>query len=116
MEALAARGAAEAPLMRELERVEGDAPLRAELPAAVDLCVRAVFAASSPVRARLTDASGAVRGEAVVERPSGAVPVGGPACARKGESLRLEIEAAGPSGDAPPAGAVRVRAIVFAAP
>jgi len=106
LDALAARGATDAPLMRELLRVERAAPRSPDVLAPRDLCVRALFAASGPVRAWFADAGGATRGE-VTTATSGAVPPRGPACARKGESLHLVIES-----DAP----VLARAVLFAAP
>lgn len=105
-DALAARGPTDAPLMRELLRVEQAAPRSPDVRADRDLCVRAVFAASAPVKAWLADDAGAARGE-VSSAASGTVPPRGPACVKKGESLHLVVE-----GDA----AVRARAVLFAAP
>lgn len=106
LDALSARGPTDAPLMRELLRVERAAPRSPDVLAPRDLCVRALFAASGPVRAWFSDAGGAPRGE-VTTATSGAVPPRGPACARKGESLHLVIES-----DASAA----ARAVIFAAP
>ena len=104
--ALAARGATDAPLMRELLRVEQAAPRSADVRGERDLCVRVVFAASAPVKAWFADQTGAARGE-VATATSGTVPPRGPACLKKGESLHLVVEAEGP---------VRARAVLFAAP
>jgi hypothetical protein len=106
IDALAARGPTDAPLMREVLRVESAAPRSAEIRADRDLCVRAIFAASQPVRAWFADAAGAARGE-VATGATGAVPPRGPVCARKGESLHLVVE-----GER----AVAARAVLFAAP
>jgi hypothetical protein len=106
IDALAARGPTDAPLMREVLRVESAAPRSPEIRADRDLCVRAIFAASQPVRAWLADAAGAARGE-VAMGTAGAIPPRGPACARKGESLHLVVEGEG---------AVAARAVLFAAP
>ena len=104
--ALAARGATDAPLMRELLRVEQAAPRSADVRGERDLCVRAVFAASAPVKAWFADQAGAARGE-VATATSGTVPPRGPACLKKGESLHLIVEGEGP---------VSARAVLFAAP
>ncbi len=108
LEALAARGATAAPLMRELLRVERAAPRSPLLRADRDLCLRAVFAASRPVRAWFADEAGVARGE-ITTGASGAIPPRGPACAKKGESLQLVVE-----GES--AGDVAARAVLFAAP
>jgi hypothetical protein len=106
LDALAARGPTDAPLMRELLRVERAAPRSPDVRADRDLCVRAIFAASRPVRAWFADEAGAARGE-IAAGASGAVPPRGPACAKKGESLHLVVESDGP---------VAARAVLFAAP
>jgi hypothetical protein len=71
-----------------------------------DACLRALVAATGPVRAWFEDEAHAARG---AERTGGGglVPPMGPACARKGESLRLIVEGA-PE--------VAARAIVWRAP
>jgi len=109
---LAARGATDAPLMREALRAS--ALPSPELRADRDLCVRAVVAASAPLRVWLADAGGARRGDAaavgataVGGAASVLVPPAGPACVKRGEAVRLVAE-----GAAPPV----VRAILFAAP
>ena len=111
LEALAARGPSEAPLMRELLRVDRAAPRSLEVRADRDLCVRAVFAAARPVRAWFADAAGATRGE-VAAGIAGTVPPRGPVCATKGESLHLVVE----SGEGTSTASVSARAIIFAAP
>ena len=103
---LALRGPTDAPLMRELQRVEQAAPRSPDVRAERDLCVRAVFAASSPVKAWFADQAGAARGE-VSTGASGTVPPRGPACMKKGESVHLVVE-----GEGSPS----ARAVVFAAP
>lgn len=113
LETLAARGASDAPLMRELLRVERAAPRSPDVRADRDLCLRALFAASRPVRAWFADEAGATRGEIAIGA-SGAVPPRGPACASKGESLHLVVEAV-PSvaeSESP----TDARAVLFAAP
>jgi hypothetical protein len=116
LDALAARGPTDAPLMREVLRVEHAAPRSADVRADRDLCVRASFAASVPVRAWFADESGTLRGE-ITSASSGTVPPRGPVCAKKGEALHLVVETAAsehstePRSSAPPA-----RAIIFAAP
>ncbi len=75
---------------------------------AADACFRAVVAASAPVRAWFEDEAHVVRG-AALSGSSGLVPTRGPACARKGEPLRLVVE--------PPNGAaITARAVVWQAP
>jgi hypothetical protein len=110
LDALAARGATDAPLMREALRVEHATPRSPEVRAERDLCVRATFAASGPVRAWFADQAGAARGD-VATGVSGVVPPRGPACVKKGESVHLVIE-----GEAPASSALAARAVVFAAP
>lgn len=105
-EALAARGATEAPLMREVLRVERAVPRSPALRANRDLCVRALFAASRPVRIWLADEAGLQRGE-ITTGAAGAVPPRGPACVQKGESVHLVVESESTAA---------VRAVLFAAP
>lgn len=93
--------------MREVLRASDAATRRFELEAkAADSCFRAVIAASSPARAWFEDDRGAKRGEASIG--DGPVPPRGPACARKGEILRLVVEASGPGAS--------TRAVVWSAP
>ena len=93
LDSLAARGASDAPLMREVLR-SADATKPSVLDVrAADACFRAVVAANAPVRARFEDEKRAPRGEDLAGA-SGLVPPRGPACARKGETLRLVVETA----------------------
>ena len=93
LDAIAARGASEAPEMRIVLRV-ADATKPIDLPAADrDVCYRAIVASSRPVRARLEDATKAARGDAAPNATSLLVPPRGPACAKKGEVLRLVVDA-----------------------
>ena len=103
LDALAARGPTLAPLMREALRV-ADAKTKPELRPEKDTCVRAVIAASAPVKAYFADAQSTPRGDAF-EGTEGVVPPNGPACAKGGDVVRLVVE-----GDA------AARAVVFAAP
>lgn len=112
LDALAARGAIDAPLMRELLRVERAVPRSADVRADRDLCLRATFAASAAARAWFADASGAPSGETTTGT-SGTVPPRGPVCAKKGDALHLVVESA-VAGTLP--GDVTARAVIFAAP
>lgn len=89
LDALAAQGSADMGSMREALRVS-DATRPASVTADADACFRAVFAASGPARAWFEDTAGAPRG-AEAKGTNGLVPPGGPACARKGEALRLVV-------------------------
>jgi len=96
--------------MRELLRVERAAPRSPDVRADRDLCLRAVFAATRPVRAWFADASGTTRGD-IASGASGTVPPRGPACVTRGEVLHLVIEnGEGPRTD------TSARAVIFAAP
>ncbi len=77
--------------MREV--VRSDDASRAVVAAASDGCFRAIVATAGPARVRFEDATHAVRG-AELSGTEGLVPPGGPACARKGETLRLVVEPA----------------------
>jgi hypothetical protein len=93
LDAIAARGANEAPLMREVLRVS-DASRPIELPPRDrDACYRVAVAASHPIRARIEDATKTPRGDATPSATSTFVPLRGPACAKKGEVLRLVVDA-----------------------
>jgi hypothetical protein len=108
-DALAALGAADAPLMRESLRV-ADATKPVSLVASADACFRAVLVANVPVHAWFEDAAHASRGE-VTEAPEKTprpVPPRGPACARRGETLRLVM--------APPSAGIVARAVVWQSP
>ena len=92
LDAIAARGANEAPLMREVLRVS-DATKPISLPPPDrDACFRVAIAASRPVRARIEDASSTARGESSPSATFTLVPPRGPACAKKGEVLRLAVD------------------------
>jgi hypothetical protein len=115
LDALAARGPTDAPLMREAMRVDQAAPRSPDVRADHDTCVRATFAASRSVRAWFADASGAPRGDATTAA-SGTVPPRGPVCAKKGEVVHLVIEdaPAPPSSTSSPA--LSARAVIFTSP
>lgn len=85
--------------------MEQASPRSPDVRADRDLCLRAVFAATKPVRAWFADASGAPRGE-IASGATGTVPPRGPVCAKKGEALHLVIDTT--EGSA--------RAVIFAAP
>jgi hypothetical protein len=109
LDELAARGATDAPLMREIARVQDTSNALVVRDPARDACFRAAFSASAPVRASLVDQTGAPRGEISLAATTGLVPPRGPACARKGESLRLVIES-------DQAGKLLSRAVVWQSP
>jgi hypothetical protein len=106
LDALGARGSTDVPSMREVLRSSSlTQPI--VLPASTnDACYRAVVAASVPVRAWFEDEGHTPRG---LEHAgtSGLVPPRGPACARKGEVLRLVVT---------PSTALTVRAVVWRSP
>lgn len=94
--------------MREVLRTE-DAMKPSVLEVRVaDACFRAVVATSAPVRAWFEDERHTPRGAELSATTNGLVPPRGPACARKGETLRLVVDARG--------AAVTARAIVWQAP
>ena len=91
--------------MREAQRV-ADATKTFEIRAAdKDVCVRALFAADHAVKAWFEDDSKAPRGDVAPASTSSLVPPKGPACAKKGETLKLVIE-----------GAVTARAVIWQSP
>jgi hypothetical protein len=104
VDSLAVRGAVEIASMRESQRV-ADATKPFELKADKDICIRALFAADHPVKAWLEDDSKSPRGDVVEASKSSLVPAKGPACARKGETLKLVIE-----------GAATARAVIWQSP
>lgn len=107
--ALGVRGLRVAPGMRELARLD-PAPARSPdllQQATADTCVRAVWAASRPVRVGFVDREGEPRGERA-EGTEGTVPPGGPVCSVRGEALHLVVEGAPPGATA--------RAVVWASP
>lgn len=112
LDAIATTGEAELPEMREVLRTP-DAMQPTVVPVLTDGCFRASFAASAPVRAGFVDDSGAPRGAESTGMAS-LVPPRGPACARKGEALRLVIERLADAGapDTP----IAARAVVWRSP
>lgn len=109
LESLAARGAVDAPLMREVMRVpDASRPIEVRAPADRDVCVRAIVATSRPARAWIEDDTKHPRGDVAPEATTALVPPKGPACARRGEVLRVVIDA----GAEP----IVARAIVWQAP
>lgn len=91
VDALVARGAALAPLMRLALRVV-DPEGRNELTFERDTCFRALVAASEDVEAVFVDGSRAARGGAF-RGMEGAVPPDGPACAKAREPIQLVVRA-----------------------
>lgn len=120
LDVLATRHARELPLMRETLRVAQAAAKPADLESkTADTCFRAAFAANVPVRAWFEDAQHSERGESSTladTAKSGLVPPRGPACARKGESLKLVIVRATPPSGEGAGAAVVARAIVWQSP
>jgi hypothetical protein len=110
LDALAARGPTDAPLMREALRVDHAGPRSPDVRADRDVCLRASFAATAQVRTWFADESGAARGETTTGA-SGTVPPRGPVCAKKGEALHLVVESAEAGTSV-----TNVRAVIFAAP
>lgn len=105
LDSLATRGESEIALMREAQRV-ADASKPYELRAADrDVCVRALFAADRPAKAWFEDEAKAPRGDVAPASTTSLVPPKGPACARKGETLKLVVE-----------GATTARAVVWQSP
>jgi hypothetical protein len=93
--------------MREVARASaGNAPAELVRSAGSDACVRVVFAADAPIRAKLVDEAGRVLGESGTTATEGVVAEGGPVCVRKGDSV-----VAVPEG-----GATRVRWMAWQAP
>ena len=86
--ALAARGAAVAPGMREVARIEsaGD---RVELARAEgrDACVRVAFEANSPVMAKLLDGEGNVLASTGTPATGGVLGEHGPVCVRRADAV-----------------------------
>lgn len=106
-EALAARGPALAPGMREVARRESGAEA-VELGRADgrDACVRAAFSASLPVSAKLLDAKGVVLAATGEAGTDGVLGAKGPVCVRKGDVVKGVAEGTG----------ARVRWIAWEAP
>jgi hypothetical protein len=91
--ALAARGAAVAPGMREVARLQsaGD---KIEIAHAEgrDACVRVAFEASSPVIAKLVDGEGNVLASSNAPVTGGVLGERGPVCVRKGDNVSAVAE------------------------
>ena len=111
VESLAAEASRVAPGLRELMRgaANDGAPSREIVRAAKDMCVRIVYAADVPVRARVeSSGSGSRDGGVTVLFPSavapsapskskvGALGASGPVCVRSGDAVTLVFEADGP--------------------
>ena len=107
LEVLSARGPTEAPGMHVAALVP-DALHAPEIRADKDVCLRALYAANRPVRAWLEDETKTVRGDVAPAATSGLVPPRGPACARKGEAMKLVFD----SGSDP----LAARAVIWMAP
>ncbi len=124
LDRVAASGAALAPGMRELVRLETTAGSSSEIltPSPRDVCLRVAFVASAPVAPELDDDRGLPFATAKRGR-SGKIGDDGPVCVRRGSSVRLRFVADGstnPSaegGGAPRSGSsareVRVRFVVW---
>jgi hypothetical protein len=111
---IAESGAAFAPGMRELVRVDEEAPFERPLVHAADkdTCVRVAFAASEPLSVALLDGAGAT----LDATPRAASGVTSTVCVKRAGDVVLKVARAG-AGDAGNAGAAaRVRAVAFAAP
>lgn len=107
IEALVARGASEAPMMREASRSpDVKAPIELQAGTA-DTCYRALVAANEPVTTWF-EADDHDRRGAAFSGTNGLVPPAGPVCFRKGERLRLIVER--------PNEKTLTRAVVWASP
>ena len=106
---IAESGPAIAPGMREIARVDEDAPFERSLVHAADkdTCVRVAFAASDALVVSLVDAAGAP----LDATPRAASGVTSTVCVRRAGDVVLRVARAGDAG----AGA-RVHAVAFAAP
>jgi hypothetical protein len=94
-------------LMREVQRVPDATQPTVLASGNADVCFRAAVAANVTVRAWFEDETRSARGgELTAVR--GLVPPRGPACARRGEKLRLVVE--------PSNAGVTARAVVWQAP
>ncbi len=107
LDALAARGHAVAPGMREVARKE-TAGERVDLARADgrDICVRVAFESSAPVLAKLVDGAGNVLVASSVASTDGVLGERGPVCVRKGEQVACLAEG----------GPAQVRWVVWQAP
>jgi hypothetical protein len=106
-EALAARGRAASPGMREVARKE-TAGERVDLARAEarDVCVRVVFESSVPVVAKLVDGAGNVLVAGAGPATDGVLGERGPVCVRKGDVVSCVAEG----------GPARIRWVAWAAP
>lgn len=94
--ALAARGGALAPGMREVARKESGAEtvdlVKAE---ARDVCVRVAYEATGPVTTKLVDGAGRVLAAGGAATAEGVLAEHGPVCVRRGDVVRGVAEGAG---------------------
>jgi hypothetical protein len=106
-DALAARGRASSPGMREVARKE-TAGERVDLARAEtrDVCVRVVFESSAPVLAKLVDGSGNVLVAGTAPATDGVLGEHGPVCVRKGDVVSCVADG----------GPARIRWVAWAAP
>jgi len=114
LDAIAAEHGRAMPLMTEALR-NGEAtskPIELDSKGA-DTCYRAALASSAPVRAWFEDDKHSERGEPVTTTTNGLVPPRGPACARKGEVLKLIVRPVVAAGGAAAGAPVIARAIVW---
>ena len=104
---LAARGGEIAPGMRILAQGEEAAPKRVEVPRVDgDVCVRALFVATTPVKATLQSSTGFTLAETSARAVSGVLGARGPVCVRRGQGLALRFEDSTP----------RVRYVLWGSP
>jgi hypothetical protein len=107
---IASRGARDAPMMREVRRLEWPNASGARITAEHDACFRAAFEAASTIDIAFVDERGEPRSEAA-RGEHGLVPPRGPVCVKKGEAIELA-----PSTPSRAASRVLVRAVIWAAP
>ncbi len=108
---IAESGAALAPGMREIVRLDEEAPFERALVRAAekDTCARVAFAATEPLVVTLLDGAGAT----LDATPRGASGVTGTACVQRARDIVLRVARA---ADADAGGAPRIRAVAFASP
>ncbi|MBX3207099.1 MAG: hypothetical protein KF764_18780 [Labilithrix sp.] len=92
LEALATRGPSEMPRMREVVRSADATSPTTVASGSSDACFRAAIGASAPVRAWFEDEARVARG-GELSAAAGLVPPRGPVCVRRGETLRLVVDA-----------------------
>jgi hypothetical protein len=115
-DALAARGSAVAPGMREVARRETTGPAgeiviaRAE---GHDTCVRVAFSATQAVTARLVDGAGNVLAETDAPATEGVLADKGPVCVRKGDVITGVGIAVGTDGTAAAAHAAQAPYVAY---